>query len=161
MKKALAVFAIFIVLACTLFTMVSCDHNVYLPENNTWSVRDMYFNTFAEALDWLMGQIGGTSRDLDLITSDIPDDLTIHLMRNVGRAENAAGITVPASFSGKLCIDFQGFEYWFSNKEEKFFDIQGGDRIDIINGKTIIPEDTRSDTKAVKVNVNVLSALGI
>ncbi|MBR4120328.1 MAG: hypothetical protein IKT95_01085 [Spirochaetales bacterium] len=157
MKKALVAVAIFFILACTMFTMVACDHNVYLPENNTWSVRDMYFNTFEEALDWLMGQISGRSRDLDLISSDISDDLTIHLMRNVGRDEEAKGISVPASFSGVLCIDFQGYEYWFSSKEEQFFNIEGGDRVDIINGKTIIPETTRSDTKAVKVNVNVVT----
>ena len=155
MKKALVAVAIFFILACTMFTMVACDHNVYLPENNTWSVRDMYFNTFEEALDWLMGQISGRSRDLDLISSDVPEDLTIHLMRNVGRDEEAKGIAVPSEFSGTLCIDFQGYEYWFSSKEEQFFDIQGGDRVDIRSRSLDLPliwpmSQSRASSKVLK-----------
>ena len=154
MRKALLLL-ISILIICTMFTMVSCENNVYLPGNDTWCVQDMYFQTFGEALAWLMGQGGGASRDL--IQSDIPENQTIYLMRDVSLSENAGAIEVPASFAGSLCIDFRGHEYWFSSKIDKFFNIQGGDRIDIINGKTIISEDASSGSKAVIVNVNTVT----
>ncbi len=154
MRKALLLL-ISILMICTMFTMVSCENNVYLPGNDTWCVQDMYFQTFGEALAWLMGQGGGASRDL--IQSDIPENQTIYLMRDVPLSENAGAIEVPASFAGSLCIDFRGHEYWFSSKTDKFFNIQGGDRIDIINGKTIISNDASSGSKAVIVNVNTVT----
>ena len=148
MKKTFLLLVVAILTILSL-SLVSCDYNVYRPENDTWSVRNMYFQTFDEALSWLMGQSGGSSRGLT--ESDIPDNLTITLMRDVTEGGNA--IVVPESFSGSLCIDFQGHDYWFKPSLGHFFEFLGGDKIDVINGKTIIPENASSTSKALIVDV--------
>ena len=152
MRKTFLLPVLLILLALT-FIMVSCENNVYLPEGDTWAVRDMYFSSFSDALAWLMGQGGGTSKGL--VESNIQDDMTITLLRNV--EEGGEGIKVPKSFTGELCIDFNGHSYQFKKDLDNFFEFLGGVKIDVINGTSIIPGDSASENKALIVDVNTVT----
>lgn len=151
MKNRFFIIALSVIMICSIFTMVSCEHNIYLSGNETWKVRNMYFSSFGDALSWLMNH-GETSKSL--ASSSIPDSQTIYLMSDVSGQES---VSIPSSFEGQLCIDFQGFRCEFNPNEEKFFDIQGGDRIEIINGRAIIPEESISGNKTMIVNVSTVS----
>ncbi len=150
---------ILLILALLLFSMVSsCDgHNVYMPIG-TWAVRGKVFDTFSQAMTYLLSVIGresGTSRDL--VTSDVTWDRTMYLLRDVDEDERGEAIYVPERFSGDLCVNFQGYEYWFDTSLNDFIEIRGGDRIDVINGTTVITEDTVSRTAALIVGVRTVT----
>lgn len=149
-----------LVLAVILISifLISCDHNVYMPYNDTWSVLGRNFGTFSQALDFLMANLGisrGTAKNL--VKSTVPWERTIYLLRDVGETERGEAIVVPETFEGELCINFNGHEYWFYTDIDEFLDIRGGDRVDIINGKTVITEDTASRTAALCVDVRVVT----
>lgn len=145
-------------------TSVSCEHNVYLDGEDTWQTLGVNFGTFSQALNYLMSNIdeeyeggaGGLPRDL--VQTDIPWNRTIYLIRDVGEDERGEAIVVPEDYNGgELCIDFNGHEYWFRTDLNQFFDIRGGHRVDIINGTTVITEDTPSRAPALYVDVRVVT----
>ncbi|MBR5668549.1 MAG: hypothetical protein IKX15_02925, partial [Spirochaetales bacterium] len=145
MPRGLLFLLLSIAMLASVFSLVSCDNAIYMPENDTWMVQDMYFQTFDEAVTWLSSQ-GGSSRDI------VSESRTISLMRDVSASENAGAIVVPSSFSGDLCIDFKGYGYWFGTQTQKFFEIDGGDNVQIVNQKSVIPADSGSSAKAIVVN---------
>ena len=144
-------------LTIMILLTVSCEHNVYFPASDTWGVQGYVFATFSQAINFLMERLG-ISRDISRdVESDIPWERTIYLLRDVGEDERGEAIYVPSQFSGALCINFNGHEYWFDPSLDQFLDIQGGDRVDIINGTTVITEDTASRTAALYVDVRVVT----
>ena len=146
------------VLALLLFLMLSsCENNVYMP-TGTWSVRGKVFDTFSQAMSYLLANIDKENMTArNLVTSDIPWDRTMYLLRDVGETERGEAFYVPESFTGELCINFQGYEYWFDTSLNDFIEIRGGDRVDVINGTTIITEDTASRTAALIVGVRTVT----
>ena len=157
MKKLRGIVTI-IILSLVILLSVSCEHNVYFPASDTWGVQGYVFARFSEAIDYLMKNPGtgfGISRDM--VESDIAWERTIYLLRDVGEGERGEAIAVPSEFVGQLCVNFNGHEYWFDPSLDQFLDIQGGEKIDIINGKTVITEDTVSRTAALAVDVRVVT----
>ena len=153
-----------VILTLLIATSVSCEHNVYLDGEDTWRTLGVNFGTFSQALSYLMANIdeeyeggsGGLPRGL--IQSDIPWNRTIYLIRDVVGEERGEAIVVPEDYNGgELCIDFNGHEYWFRTDLNRFFDIRGGFRVDIINGKTVITEDTPSRAPALRVDVRTVT----
>lgn len=144
-------------LTIMILLTVSCEHNVYFPASDTWGVQGYVFATFSQAINFLMERLG-ISRDISRdVESDIPWNRTIYLLRDVEEDERGEAIYVPSQFSGALCINFSGHEYWFDPGLDQFLDIQGGDRVDIINGTTVITEDTASRTAALEVDVRTVT----
>ncbi len=150
-----------VVLAFLFLFLLSCSNNVYLPKNGTWGVRGKQFDTFSQAMSYLVAclnhEAAAGSRSRALVESDVPKDRTIFLLRDVGEYERGEAIVVPSAFKGELCIDFSEHEYWFYTGIDNFLEIRGGDRVDIINGTTVITEDTASRTEALIVGVRTVT----
>ena len=158
MKRTKA--GLIIILTLLLLVCVSCEHNVYLDGMDIWSIQDMQFGTFSQAMSYLLDHLDfSADRDIsrDLVESDVPWERTIYLLKDVPEWVRGEAIMVPAEFTGELCINFNGHEYWFDPGIDNFLDIRGGDRVDIINGTTVITEDTASRTAALSVDVRVVT----
>ena len=46
MPRGLTFLLLSIAILASVFSLVSCDNAIYMPENDTWMVQDMYFQTF-------------------------------------------------------------------------------------------------------------------
>ena len=139
MKKAFFPLAIMIVLLFA-FVAVSCNSDLYKPQNDTWAIGDMYFEKFGEAVSWLSSQ--DASRG-------VSPGRTIKLLKDVNNAEP---IIVPQSFSGDVRIDFQWHSYVFSSDNQYFFKVEGGSNVEIVNERAVIPSGSSSSEKAIIVN---------
>ena len=139
MKKALFPLAIMIVLLFA-FVAVSCNSDLYKPQNDTWAIGDMYFEKFSEAVSWLSSQ--DASRE-------VSPGRTIKLLKDVNNAES---IIVPQTFSGDVRIDFQWHSYVFSSDNQYFFKVEGGSNVEIVNERAVIPSGSSSSEKAIIVN---------
>ena len=141
-----------ILIFASLIWLVSCDNNIYMPDNDTWAVQDMYFASFKDAVSWVSSQ--DTSRAI------IPEERTIRLMRDVSGSENAGSIIVPSTFNGVLQIDFDGHEYCFGTRADSFVEINGGDVV-ILDEKIVIPGNSQSERNALAVNGASVTINGI
>lgn len=133
-----------------LLLLTSCsDYNIYKEEINICRVGDNYFTTLQEAVNHI-----ASSRA-------ISESRTIYLLKNVLRSEYSdsirKGVTVPATFEGDLKIDFGGYRYDFSSKEKYFFRFLGGDNIEVINGTSVIYEDSISTESALIVGTRTVT----
>ena len=143
---------LFILIFASLIWLVSCDNNIYLPDNDTWAVQDMYFSNFSDAVSWLSSQ--------DTPRAIVPEERTIRLMRDVSGSENAGSIIVPSTFKGVLKIDFDGHEYCFGTRANSFVEINGGDVV-IVDEKIVIPGNSQSEKNAMAVNGASVTINGI
>lgn len=133
-----------------LLLLTSCsDYNIYKEEINICRVGDVYFDTLQAAVNYISSQRA------------ISESRTIYLVKNVLRGEYSdfirKGVTVPATFEGDLKIDFGGYRYDFSSKEEYFFRFLGGDNIEVVNGTSVIYEDSISTEKALIVGTRTVT----
>ena len=133
-----------------LLLLTSCsDYNIYKEEINICRVGDVYFDTLQAAVNYISSQRA------------ISESRTIYLVKNVLRSEYSdsirKGVTVPATFEGDLKIDFGGYRYDFSSKEEYFFRFLGGDNIEVVNGTSVIYEDSISTEKALIVGTRTVT----
>ncbi|MDY5931132.1 MAG: hypothetical protein SPJ34_03780 [Candidatus Ornithospirochaeta sp.] len=149
--------ALYILLAIAIAIIPSCsEHNIYREGIAICRVGERYFDTIQEAVDHIA--LRGNSRE---ISGSIPEDRTVRIVKDVRASEyddrQRGGITVPSSFSGDLCIDFGGYTYEFSSRIETFFRFLGGSRIEVINGMTVIGEDSISEEKALIVGTRTVT----
>ena len=133
-----------------LLLLTSCsDYNIYKEEINICGVGDVYFDTLQAAVDYI-----GSSRA-------VSEDRTVYLLKNVLRGEYddsiRKGVTVPATFEGDLKIDFGGYRYDFSSKEQYFFRFLGGNTIEVVNGTSVIYEDSISTESALIVGTRTVT----
>lgn len=139
-----------IILSLLLLLIPACsEYNIYKEEINICRVGDVYFDTLQAAVDYLSSQRA------------ISESRIIYLVKNVLRSEYSdkirKGVTVPSSFEGDLKIDFGGYRYDFSSKEEYFFRFLGGDNIEVVNGISVIYEDSVSKEKALIVGTRTVT----
>ena len=133
-----------------LLLLTSCsDYNIYKEEINICRVGNIYFDTLQAAVNHI-----ASSRA-------ISEDRTIYLLKDVLRSEYddsiRKGVTVPSSFTGNLRIDFQGYRYDFSSKEQYFFRFLGGDNIEVVNGTSVIFADSISTESALIVGTRTVT----
>lgn len=140
---------------------------------NIWKVGQgesaIYFETANEAIEYIITM--PTSRS---ITKTEDENRTVTLMRPV-LAEGSDGIvddtyekyveddelrgsiSVPSTFTGSLCIDFNGYRYDFSNTNEAFFVIEGGENVYIYNGTSVIFNEASHVPYAITVNTETVT----
>ena len=133
-----------------LLLLTSCsDYNIYKEEINICRVGDVYFDTLQAAVDYIANQRA------------ISESRTIYLLKNVLRSEYSdkirKGVTVPSSFEGDLKIDFGGYRYDFSSKEQYFFRFLGGSKIEVVNGTSVIHSDSISTESALIVGTRTVT----
>lgn len=163
----------FLLIMLASILLFSCDHNVYIdddidnPKEKIWRVESSYFETANEAIDYIISASIRASK-----TDDASRMIT--LMRPVLAPESdgiiddsyksyveddalRCSIIVPESFSGDLCIDFNGYRYDFSNSATSFFEIRGGDNVYIYNGVSVIFNDASHEPYAIAVNTDTVT----
>lgn len=121
------------VLILCLFAVSCSQPNIYMPDPDVWQVGNQKFDKFSDAVKALAGESRAVS----------PND-RITLLRDISGNERGEVIRIPESFDGRdVTIDFNGHEYWFAENSSEFFRVEGGREVEIINGKTVIPESAQ------------------
>ena len=145
MKKA-----VITIITLILLLAVSCsEYNIYREDIAICRVGDTYFDTIQAAVDYI-----GSSRS-------VSEERTVYLLKDVLKGEYddsiRKGVTVPASFTGDLRIDFSGHRYDFSSKEQYFFRFLGGSTIEVVNGTSVIYADSISTESALIVGTRTVT----
>lgn len=160
-----------------LFLFLSCENNVYIDKDidkDIWRVGSgndaVYFRTANAAINYVMENtfhsrsVTKTDDPMRTITLMCPvlaegsDGITdSNYEKYVTRDEYRGSITIPEAFTGNLCIDFNGYRYDFSNSNEAFFTVKGGDNIYIYNGHSVIFNEASHEPYAITVNTDTVT----
>ncbi|MCQ2398369.1 MAG: hypothetical protein MJ052_03605 [Sphaerochaetaceae bacterium] len=87
----------------------------------------------------------------DVPENEIARENTVFLLRNIDTDFHAGPVTVD-DYNDEICIDYNGFEYDYSQNSGYFLRILDGSKVKIRNGKTVIFEDNPSLQAALIVN---------
>lgn len=132
-----------------------------------WEAEGRYFSTANEAIDYIILRSSHAEEEVEEevrksshassgdgqmwqvrllrpVLSEGSDGISVYGGQYAEPEELRGAITVPEGFKGRLCIDFGGNRYDFSNRIEHFFMIRGGKEVRIYNGESVIFRESQS-----------------
>jgi len=161
----------FMMILTLLALLLSCANNVYIDEykdeKEIWRLNSgdsaLYFNTANEAISYIIGKrdINSYENTLTLMRPVLAEGsdgvISSSYEKYVENDKFRGSIEVPSSFTGSLRIDLNGYRYDFSNKCDAFFRIEGGSKVYICNGKSVIFNEASHEPYAIAVDTDIVA----